>query len=223
MMKDPIEGTKLITDPDTGLPPSLSEVMIEIEGPTETPYAERYFTIKLVIPSDFPTSPPRGFFLTKIFHPNVDISTGAICVNTLKKDWNHTVTISHVLKVIRCLLIVPYPESSLNDEAGKLFMDSYDEYARRAKLMANVHAKTNIQVPVLSNSDCALKHLKENKYESMIHNVKNTSVISSSAVLKQSNSADRNVVEGVTKKARSSSTNSKTGEKRYKKKNLKRL
>ena len=71
----------------------------------------------------------RGFFLTKIYHPNVDMSTGAICVNTLKKDWNSSVPMSHVLGVIRCLLIVPYPESSLNDEAGKLFMDSYDEYA----------------------------------------------------------------------------------------------
>ena len=45
----------------------------------------------------------------------------------------------NVLTVIRCLLIVPFPESSLNDEAGKNFMESYDEYARRAKLLAGVH------------------------------------------------------------------------------------
>ena len=31
-------------------------------------------------------SAPAGFFLTKIFHPNV-AKNGAICVNTLKKDW----------------------------------------------------------------------------------------------------------------------------------------
>jgi ubiquitin-conjugating enzyme E2 S len=36
-------------------------------------------------------------------------------------------------------LIVPFPESSLNDEAGKLFMESYDEYAKRARLMADIH------------------------------------------------------------------------------------
>ena len=48
--------------------------------------------------------------------------------------------ISHVLAVIRCLLIVPFPESSLNDEAGRLFMESYDEFARRAKLHTGVHA-----------------------------------------------------------------------------------
>lgn len=49
---------------------------------------------------------------------------------------------SHVLSVIRCLLIIPFPESSLNDEAGKLFMDSYDEYSKRARLMADVHGRS---------------------------------------------------------------------------------
>lgn len=92
--------------------------------------------------SEFPAIPPRGFFLTKIFHPNVDLSTGAICVNTLKKDWTSETTLNHVLAVIRCLLIVPFPESSLNDEAGKLFMESYDEYAKRARLLADVHGRS---------------------------------------------------------------------------------
>ena len=69
------------------------------------------------------------------------MSTGAICVNTLKKDWSAETTFAHVLSVIRCLLIVPFPESSLNDEAGKLFMESYDEYSKRAHLMADVHGR----------------------------------------------------------------------------------
>ena len=67
---------------------------------------------------------------------------GDICVNTLKKDWTPDVTLKHVMQVIRCLLIVPFPESSLNDEAGKLFMDSYDEFARRARIMTEVHARS---------------------------------------------------------------------------------
>ena len=89
--------------------------------------------------ADFPATPPRGHFVTKIYHPNVDPSTGAICVNTLKKDWTPETDFAHTLAVIRCLLIVPFPESSLNDEAGKLFMESYEEYAKRARLMADIH------------------------------------------------------------------------------------
>jgi ubiquitin-conjugating enzyme E2 S len=47
-----------------------------------------------MIEADFPNNPPKGtfvinigYFLTKIFHPNVS-EKGEICVNTLKKDWN---------------------------------------------------------------------------------------------------------------------------------------
>lgn len=39
-----------------------------------------------------------GFFLTKIFHPNI-ASNGEICVNTLKKDWNPSLGLRHVLIV----------------------------------------------------------------------------------------------------------------------------
>jgi ubiquitin-conjugating enzyme E2 S len=80
-----------------------------------------------------------GYFMTKIFHPNVS-DKGDICVNTLKKDWKPDTTLAHVLAVVRCLLIVPFPESSLNDEAGKMFMESYEEYCRKARLVTSVHA-----------------------------------------------------------------------------------
>ena len=121
---------------------NLEQILCEMQGPTETPYEGRFFVLKLAFTSDFPAAPPRGYFVTKLYHPNVDPQTGAICVNTLKKDWTAETTLAHVLAVIRCLLIVPFPESSLNDEAGKLFMESYHEYAKRAKLMAQVHGRT---------------------------------------------------------------------------------
>ena len=130
---------------------SFTDIHVHLEGPEGTPYQNTSFHVKLTLPSDFPHSPPNGYFLTRIYHPNVSptaVSTGpignvpgyAICVNTLKRDWHKDVTLSHVLSIIRCLLIVPFPESSLNDEAGKLFMESYDDYAKRATLMASLHA-----------------------------------------------------------------------------------
>jgi len=83
-----------------------------------------------------------GYFLTKIFHPNVAVPSGEICVNTLKKDWNPTNwSLSHIFEVIKCLLIVPFPESSLNEEAGRQFMESYDEFFRNAKVYTQVHAR----------------------------------------------------------------------------------
>ena len=110
-----------------------------IEGPPGTPYQGGQFKVKLVLSKDYPASPPKGFFLTKIFHPNVGPS-GEICVNTLKKDWKPDMGIRHILMVIKCLLIVPNPESALNEEAGKLLLEQYDTYFNRAKLYTEIHA-----------------------------------------------------------------------------------
>lgn len=66
--------------------------------PAGTPYEGGVFRMKLVLSRDFPTSPPQGFFLTKIFHPNV-AKNGAICVNTLKRDWKPDHGIKHILLV----------------------------------------------------------------------------------------------------------------------------
>lgn len=74
-------------------------------------------------------------------------------MNTLKKDWNpKNWSLYHVLEVIKCLLIVPFPESSLNEEAGKLFMENYQEYFKIAKLYANIHSIENKAKSIITNN-----------------------------------------------------------------------
>lgn len=47
------------------------------------------------------------------------------------------------MKTIKCLLIVPNPESALNEEAGRLLLERYEDYAKHAKLMTSIHAPAN--------------------------------------------------------------------------------
>ena len=65
------------------------------------------------------------------------------CVNTLKRDWKSDLGLRHILLTIKCLLIVPNPESALNEEAGKLLLERYDDYCARAKLYTDIHAKSS--------------------------------------------------------------------------------
>lgn len=83
---------------------------------------------------------PAGYFLTKIFHPNVSAS-GEICVNTLKRDWSPQHGLRHILTVIRCLMVEPNPESALNEEAGRLLLEGFPEFAKKAALYTGIHAK----------------------------------------------------------------------------------
>lgn len=135
--EEPLEGIKIqVNDAD------VTDIQALIDGPAGTPYTGGVFRIKLALGKDFPQSPPKAFFLTKIFHPNVAPS-GEICVNTLKRDWKPDLGIKHILLTIKCLLIVPNPESALNEEAGKLLLEHYDDYSQRAKMMTEIHAQVN--------------------------------------------------------------------------------
>ena len=55
-------------------------------------------------------------------------------------------------QTIKCLLIVPNPESALNEEAGRLLLHHYDDYCRRAKMMTEIHARSNCLMKEFANS-----------------------------------------------------------------------
>ncbi|GAB4851817.1 Ubiquitin-conjugating enzyme E2 22 [Ancistrocladus abbreviatus] len=148
----PPEGIKVGVNDD-----DFSTIYADIEGPAGTPYENGVFRMKLILSRDFPQSPPKGYFLTKIFHPNI-ATNGEICVNTLKKDWNPSLGLRHVLLVVRCLLIEPFPESALNEQAGKMLLENYEEYARHARLYTGIHAKpkTKLKQGAISESTTVL-------------------------------------------------------------------
>lgn len=140
LTQNPLEGIRVVFNED-----DITNVQADIDGPSGTPYFGGSFRVRLILGKNFPTSPPKGFFVTKIFHPNVG-RNGEICVNTLKKDWNQDLGLKHILLTIKCLLIVPNPESALNEEAGKMLLEQYEDYCKRAKMMTEIHApkaKTN--------------------------------------------------------------------------------
>lgn len=130
----PVDGVTLRATDD------IASIEADLRGPEDTPFASGSFHVSLVLGEQYPEAPPRGYFRTKIFHPNVSVDKGEICVNTLKKDWSPTLGLRHVLTVIRCLLIEPNAESALNEEAGRLLLEDYQSFERKARMWTNVHA-----------------------------------------------------------------------------------
>jgi hypothetical protein len=55
-------------------------------------------------------------------------------------------------QTIKCLLIVPNPESALNEEAGKMLLEHYDDYCTRARMFTEIHARPSVKyVHMLTN------------------------------------------------------------------------
>lgn len=57
----------------------------------------------------------------------------AFCTTCLKSS----------VSAVRCLLIEPFAESALNEEAGRLLLEDYESFCKRAQLMTRIHAIPN--------------------------------------------------------------------------------
>ncbi|XP_065212808.1 ubiquitin-conjugating enzyme E2 S [Planococcus citri] len=156
---NPPEGIRVILNEA-----DISDIQAFVEGPAGTPYAGGTFKIKLCLGKEFPIGPPKAYFVTKVFHPNV-AKNGEICVNTLKKDWKPNLGLKHILLTIKCLLIVPNAESALNEEAGKLLLENYEEYYKRASMMTEIHAPS-IKCSKINRDSCSDASTAK-KYSSM--------------------------------------------------------
>ncbi|KAF2266807.1 UBC-like protein [Lojkania enalia] len=118
----------------------LTSLDVLLAGPIGTPYSKGVWRLRLDIPPTYPTNPPTATFVSKMWHPNVDENTGAVCVETLKRDWESKLRLRDILVTISCLLIHPNPASALNEAAGKLASEDWDSFCKRARLMTSIHA-----------------------------------------------------------------------------------
>eukprot|EP00656_Telonema_subtile_P019062 TRINITY_DN2035_c0_g1_i1.p1 TRINITY_DN2035_c0_g1~~TRINITY_DN2035_c0_g1_i1.p1 ORF type:complete len:151 (-),score=24.25 TRINITY_DN2035_c0_g1_i1:330-782(-) len=132
------ETARLMQEP----PPGVSATPFEdnlryfnviIAGPSESTYEGGIFSLELFLPEDYPMVPPKVRFLTKIYHPNIDV-LGRICLDILKDKWSPALQIRTVLLSIQALMSSPNPDDPLaNDVADHWNNDEADalETARR--------------------------------------------------------------------------------------------
>ena len=103
-----------------------------IMGPTETPYEGGVFFLDIKFPQEYPFKPPKVYFNTKIYHPNIN-GSGAICLDILKDQWSPALTISKVLLSICSLLSDPNPDDPLVPEIARLYKVNKNLYETKAK------------------------------------------------------------------------------------------
>ena len=106
-----------------------------LRGPPDTPYEGGIFTVNIKVPDNYPISPPKCVFMTKIFHPNIDINSGEICFELLKDKWTPQWSLESVCIAIFNLLSNPNADSPLNCDAGNLIRHhDYIGYRTMAKM-----------------------------------------------------------------------------------------
>ena len=102
-------------------------------GPSESPYEGGVFFLDITFPENYPYKPPKIYFTTRIYHPNIN-SNGGICLDILKTAWSPALTITKILLSICSLLCDPNPDDPLVPGIAKLYKHNREKYDENAKL-----------------------------------------------------------------------------------------
>ena len=110
-----------------------------IIGPDDSPYKGGLFILDINFPNDYPFTPPKIKFDTKIYHPNINVN-GTICLDILNKEWSPSLTIGKVLLSISALMVDPNPDDPLSPQHANLYKTDRDEYNRTAAHWTQMYA-----------------------------------------------------------------------------------
>jgi ubiquitin-conjugating enzyme E2 D/E len=110
-----------------------------IIGPENSPFQGGIFNMSIYFPTDYPFKPPKVFFDTKIYHPNINKS-GGICLDILKESWSPALTISKLLLSICSLLTDPNPDDPLEIDIANEYKKKRAKYNENAIIWTQKYA-----------------------------------------------------------------------------------
>ena len=114
-----------------------------MEGPILSPYQNGFFLFKMIIPVDYPFKPPKFYFITKIFHPNID-KDGLISADIFEREWSPNLRIRTTILSVQSLLGDPNFVNFVNQDAASLYNINKEEYYEKILEYVNNYATYSI-------------------------------------------------------------------------------
>ena len=116
----------------TQIDDNINKLEVKIVGPKETIYENYSWLISIELPPDYPFKSPSVWFITKIYHPNVDFRSGTICLDVINQEWTPMYNLMNIVDIfIPQLLTYPNPSDPLNIEAAQLMENDIEDFKKK--------------------------------------------------------------------------------------------
>lgn len=118
------------------------EFTIDFDGPQDTLYEDGKWILRCYLPDTYPFKSPSLGFINKLFHPNVDLKSGTICLDVINQTWSPMYELNNIFDVfLPQLQSYPNPSDPLNIEAANLLLKNEDLYKEKVKEYVKKYAK----------------------------------------------------------------------------------
>ncbi|KAI9791001.1 MAG: Ubiquitin-conjugating enzyme E2 8 [Peltula sp. TS41687] len=113
---------------------NMQEFYVRFKGPEETPFAGGLWKVHVELPDQYPYKSPSIGFVNKIWHPNIDETSGSVCLDVINQTWSPMFDMINIFEVfLPQLLRYPNPTDPLNGEAAAMLMREPKGYEAKVK------------------------------------------------------------------------------------------
>ncbi|KAI3403861.1 ubc8 [Candida oxycetoniae] len=124
---------------------SIQQFFVIFHGPKDTPYEGGVWKIRVELPDQYPIKSPSIGFTNKIYHPNIDEGSGAVCLDVINQTWSPMFGLLNIFEnFLPQLLRYANPSDPLNTEASNLMSKDEKKYLETVRKYVELYA-TNIQ------------------------------------------------------------------------------
>ena len=111
-----------------------SDIYVVFHGPKDSPYQGGSWRVHVELPDGYPYKSPSIGFCNRLYHPNVDEMSGAVCLDVINQTWSPMFDLLNVFEVfLPQLLLYPNPADPLNGEAAALMLREPERYQAKIR------------------------------------------------------------------------------------------
>nr|CAJ73851.1 ubiquitin conjugating enzyme [Guillardia theta] len=121
---------------------TMREFSVLFHGPKDTAYESGVWKVNVELPVEYPYKSPSIGFANKIFHPNIDLQSGSVCLDVINQTWKPMFDLVNIFEVfLPQLLTYPNPSDPLNADAAALSMKDPQTYHSKIRMFIDKYCQ----------------------------------------------------------------------------------
>lgn len=129
---------------------NMREFLVVLHGPKEStcffalttaPFEHGTWQVRVEVPDTYPYKSPSVCFKNKIYHPNIELETGSVCLDVINQTWTPMYDCLNIFDAfLPQLLRYPNPSDPLNSDAAALLLRDASAYDAKVREYVQLYA-----------------------------------------------------------------------------------